>query len=190
MNNGVVPHDHVYSIGIYSREQPAKFSSTGTCDSTQLLCYKMTESVLRLLKGNWCMWLINLSVFSTNWVKLELERIAREAVGIVFLHIFLRRDICYELRLGTRCFSSQVTEAEDRGLAGSWLQRPEPRMKSLCPAECPQNVPGPVSVSNSSIIKSKNYTWWFLRSKPCNLETYLTYANFLMQIFLTMKLRY
>ena len=52
MNNGVVPHNHIYSTGIYSRKQPAKFSSTGTCDSTQLRCYKMTESVLRLLKGN------------------------------------------------------------------------------------------------------------------------------------------
>lgn len=104
MNNGVVPHNHIYSIGIYSREQPAKLSSVGTCDSTQLLCYTMTESVLRLLKGNCYMWLINLSVLSTNWAKLELERIINEAVGVVFLHIFLRRDVCYELRLGYQMF--------------------------------------------------------------------------------------
>lgn len=124
MNNGVVPHNHIYSIGIYSREQPAKLSSVGTCDSTQLLCYTMTESVLRLLKGNCYMWLINLSVLSTNWAKLELERIINEAVGVVFLHIFLRRDVCYELRLGYQMFQL----AGDRGW-GVWPGR-EPAAES------------------------------------------------------------
>ena len=122
MNNGVVPHNHIYSIGIYSRKQPAKFSSIGTCDSTRLLCYKTTESVLRFLKGNWYMWLINLSVLFTNWAKLE--RIIKEAVGIVVLHIFLRRDICYELRLGYQMFQL----AGDRGW-GVWPGR-EPAAES------------------------------------------------------------